>query len=375
MTTKTTTVSQTQAPSSRVLGFDLARGFAVFFMIIIHVLNFYGSPEVHEGYYGATVKFLLGWPAASLFIFLMGVFVAFSKQGNLTTQLKRAAALFALGYLLNLFRSTIPTWLSIQFGFVTYEQLGPHTPINSLFVVDILQCAGLAYGICAIVRHYFSNAKVWLVLAVVVAFISPLLWDVKTGIGFVDQVLKIFVGNKSHGALFPLFPWLAYPLAGMAFGYWFKSQADRNKAFKQTLLIGIVTLVAGIAICLTNPEYHIVDNMRSGPGLIVGLSGLVLVFLCLFQWLTMHFGQSKLFSLLYGWSQNITTIYCIHWLIIGWCLMIFGALQMSLTSLIIWTFAVVVLSDIVCRIWLKINAKSAKKLAIQSNNHGSLSTS
>lgn len=357
---KTPTVTP-HSLSERILAFDLARGLAVMFMIIIHVLNFYGAPEVQNGPFGTTIKFIFGWPAASVFIFIMGTFVAYSNNQNLSGGLKRAAALFALGYVLNLFRATIPTWLSLNMGLVTYEQLGPHTPINGLLVVDIFQCAALAYVICILFKHYFTDPKVWLIAAIIIAFGSPLLWDITSGIMPVDQVLKIFWGNKYQGSLFPLFPWLAYPLAGMAFGHWIKHQNNINQAFNQGLFLGIIIVAIGIALILTNREFHLADNMRSGPGLLVALTGGVLIWLWLCQRVVIYIENTSILNsilypvlkLLYFWSKHITEIYIIHWLCIGWGLMIFGAGKLNLMATITMMISIMIISDLSMRILLK----------------------
>ncbi|WP_444997309.1 heparan-alpha-glucosaminide N-acetyltransferase domain-containing protein [Aliikangiella sp. IMCC44359] len=339
---------------SRILAFDLARGLAIMFMIVIHVLNFYGSQEVQQGLFGTVIKFIFGWPSASVFVFIMGTFVAYSDNQNLSLGLKRAAMLFALGYLLNLMRATIPTWLSLKMGLVTYEQLGPHTPINGLLVVDILQCAALAFAICILLKYFFPNPKVWLVTAMVVTFGSPLLWDISSGIAPLDQVLKIFWGNKYQGSLFPLFPWLAYPLVGMAFGQWIKQCDDINKAFQRTLLTGVLVVAIGAIITLSNTAFHAADNMRSGPGIIVTMTGVVLIWLWLCQLIINKLKPNSTLKLLFFWSKNVTGIYVIHFLCIGWGLMIFGAQQLDLFGTILMMLGVGIISNFVIQAWLRI---------------------
>lgn len=346
---------------SRILAFDLARGLAILFMIIIHVLNFYGSQEVQQGFFGATIKFIFGWPSASLFIFVMGTFVAYSNNSNLSSGLKRAAMLFALGYLLNFMRATLPTWLSLEMGLVTYEQLGVHTPINGLLVVDILQCAALAYAVCILLKHFFPNPKVWLIAAMAIAFGSPVLWDISSGITAIDQVLKIFWGSKHQGSLFPLFPWLAYPLVGMAFGQWIKQSKDINKAFLRTLFAGAIIAVFGVLITLTNPEFHIADNMRSGPGLMIILIGAVLMWVWLCQFIVNRMKSYSILKLLFFWSKNVTTIYVIHFLCIGWGLMIFGAQQLNLVGTISMMIGIAIISDLATRAWIKLTLTKTTK--------------
>lgn len=346
---------------NRVLAFDLARGLAMLFMVVIHVLYFYGSAPVQKSAFGTSIQFLFGWPSATLFTFIMGVFLAYAKPASVAQGLKRAAGIFLLGYLLNVLRATIPTALSLEAGLVTYEQLGKHTPLYELLVVDIFQFAGIAYAICFLLRHYIVQPLVWLAMALMVIFISPLLWDTSSGIAAVDQVLKILWGHKHQGALFPLFPWLAYPLLGMAFGHWFRQSDNQKQAMRLALQVGIMVLLVGATLAMMAPEYHIVDNLRSGPGLIILLTGLVVIWLWLCQFWVDHLPANPFFAWLYFWSKHVTAIYLIHWVLIGWGLMLFGAEQLGLAATITCMFAVALLSDLLLRAWLWVKKCSGHK--------------
>ena len=355
MSTHTEHVNQAgSAKPSRVQALDLARGLAILFMVIIHILNFYGSAETKQSTIGSTISFIFGWPSASLFIFIMGVFVAYSTSRTLAKGLQRGLELFALGYLLNLTRETIPTLISLEVGLVTYEQLGVYTPLNALLVVDILQCAGIAYAVCFLLKHFIPEPKVWLLVALGVACLSPLLWDIQTGIAWVDQILKIFWGSREQGSLFPVFPWLAYPIVGMTFGHWLRHSSNQEKTFLNTVKAGAALMVIGTIITFTNVEFHAQDKMRPGVGIIVMMTGFVLVWLWLCNLLLKKVRPNPGFKLFCFWSENVTSVYVIHWLYIGWCIMIFGPEQMNLTSTLLMILAVAILSDLTTRVWLKI---------------------
>lgn len=343
--------------TKRILAFDFARGLAILLMIVIHVLTFYGSPEVQQGHFAKTIDLLLSWPSASVFVFLMGVLVAYSNSNNLSKGLQRAGLLFLLGYLLNFLRETIPTWLSLEMGLVTYEQLGEYTPLNGLLVVDILQFAAIAFSICMLLKHFFNSPFVWLSVAVVIMFISPFFWDIKSGVPFIDHILKLLWGNVSQGAIFPVFPWLAYPIMGMAFGYWFKHSKDQRVTFNQTLLAGFTLILVGWLLTLTNVEYHTAEHLRHGPGMIIIITGFVFLWLWGCQFIINHCKRNVFFELMYFWSKHVTAMYFIHWLYVGWGLMIFGSEQLNLTSVLIWMTLVAILSDFSLRVWLRFVSK------------------
>lgn len=337
---------------SRIATFDLARGVLIILMVLIHVLDFYGNDEVRFGVFGTAIKWAASWQVAAWFVFIMGVFVTYSEQGALSKGLMRALNLFALGYLLNFARGAVPLWLSLKMDLVTPEQMGLITPITELLIVDILQFAGLALACCLLVKHYFPRTIYWLGCALIVMSVSPYLWDFSTDLGALNELIKLFVGNKSQGAMFPLFPWLAYPLAGMAFGYWLKKSKRIQSLFDLFLVIGVTLVSIGVLITLNDPQYHIASNMRSGMGLIICLTGGALVFLWACQYLVNSIPPNRCFELLYFWGNNVTSYYIIQWILIGWGLMLFQAQQLALTHTLLAMFGVMVLSHYLLRVWL-----------------------
>ena len=348
---KTTSLNRN---TSRINTFDLARGLAILFMMLVHVLDFYGQPDVQKTIIGEVIIFLGSPPAAPVFMFIMGIFIVFSTRLDLATGLKRAAWLLVIGYLLNLLRGSIPLWLSLQIGLVRQHELveGGFSPLSELLIVDILQFAGLAFAICVLLRHYLPNPKYWLTVGVLVIFLSPVVWDISSGWIVFDEVLKLLWGNKYQGSMFPLFPWLAYPLFGMAFGYWFKQAQSQTYLFRQTAWLGLILLVIGTVVTLTNFDFHYAYFLRSGPGATIWITGFVLVWLWLCRWASEKIVANRGFELLFFWSENVTAIYILQWVIIGWGLMLVGVQQLTFVNTLLAMFVVILLSDLSLRGWL-----------------------
>lgn len=338
--------------TSRITTFDLARGLAILFMMLIHVLDFYGQAEVRASLFGEIITFLGRPPAAPVFMFIMGIFIVFSSRLNLKDGLRRAAWLFVIGYLLNLVRGSIPLWLSLQMGLVTHDELGGVTPLTELLIVDILQFAGLAFAICILLRHYLPHPKYWLVTGMIVLFISPMLWDISSGWRTLDEVLKLFWGNKNQGSMFPLFPWLAYPLFGMAFGYWFKQAKFHTDFFRWAGILGLILLLMGTAVTLTDVDFHYAYYLRGGPGATIWITGFILSWLWLCHLAVEKLATNRGFELLFFWSRNVTAIYVLQWIVIGWGLMAVGVQQLDFIYTLLAMLAVILLSDLSLRGWL-----------------------
>ncbi len=347
----------------RMGAFDLARGLAILFMVLIHVLIFYGQPQVQDNLFGILIEALGSWPAAPVFVFIMGVFITYTKHNNLQKGLRRAVYLFMLGYLLNLARGSLPMWLSLEMGLVSYQQLGGYTPLTELLIVDVLQFAGLAYAICLLSQRMIAEPRIWVFIAIIIAFMSPWLWDIKTDSWIVNQVLKLFIGHPDNGAMFPLLPWLSYPFIGMAFGYWLKQSADKTRLFKQSFFAGTILMISGGLLALSNINYHFGDIMRSGPGAILMSSGFVLSWLGICHFMVIKIPANPVFNLLYFWSNQVTKLYIVQWLFIGWGLMMLGSQQLSFSQTVAAMLVMLLLSDLGTRFWV---FKSQRKLTVQT---------
>lgn len=341
----------------RILAFDLARGICILLMMTVHTMDFYGAPEVHESLLGSSFKTLVGWPAASIFIFIMGIFISYNPNPSLSKGLKRAAILFLLGYALNFFRGSIPMWLSLQFGLVTYEDLGPHSPLTEFLIVDVLQFAGIAFAVCYLLQHLLPNPLYWLALALVITFSGPLVWDISSTNVFMDEILQLFWGAREQGVVFPQFPWLVYPIVGMAFGHWLKQSNDFNALFKKTAWVGVVIMLIGIGIILSDVESQLADNKRASSGVVIGVIAFTILFICLCQFTTAKVPHNPIFSLLYSWSNHVTVLYVISWILIGWGLMIFGLETLGASEVLGAMVGVIILTDLLTRVWIRLKSK------------------
>ena len=407
----------TRTDSSRIKVLDFYRGICVMFMLVVHFFYFYGAPEFSKSVIGSSFELLTIWTVATLylssvlilltpnatgaqhmkriiflfvfgyalilgcvhglevplemthevllfsvccFVFLMGIFITLAGNKNLSLSIKRGVILFLAGYALNFFRSSLPMWLSLEFGLVSQEDLGDGNPIYELLVVDILQFAGIAFIICSLLSHYLPNPKHWLVIALGLAFASPYAWDTHTGNAFVDEILKLLAGNITEGAFFPQLPWLAYAISGMAFGHWMKQADDLNVFLKKSAWFSLTTTLVGIGIIFTNADYHIGDSMRAGPGAVIAISGFTALTIFLFNTIVEKVPHNPIFSFWYTWSKHITTIYVVHWLLLGWGLMYFGFRSLSGTGFLVTLLALYVLTHYLSTGWVKFKPNQKK---------------
>ena len=331
--------------SVRIRSLDLARGLAVLFMILVHVLENYGNDGVYNTIIGKVVEFLGGAPAAPVFMFLMGFFFVYPADKGLKVNVVRGLKLMALGYLLSFLRYTLPEALGItHYG-------GGFDFFSFAWEVDILQFAGFAMILLAFIRHYIPWTRTWILLSVLIAASSPLLWGIATGNPVVDWLLDLVWGSYEE-VWFPVFPWLAFPLLGMAFSQLIETRQGSIKVDRRMSVAGAVMLAAGILLTYTDPEYHLGDYYRSGPGAILWMSGFVVVWIFLCELAARKIPENGVFRLLAFWSKNVTVIYFVQWLIIGWGVAIFPYMKESIGVTVALMAAAVPLTHWVSKGWI-----------------------
>lgn len=309
-------MAATEAPRVRVPELDLARGLAVLFMVWVHVLEEWASLPVQRATYGRVVEFFGSSPAAPVFMALMGASLAFSRRASAGDLARRGAGLLALGFLLNALRGALPAQIGLSLGLVTAQEIAPWTPWSLLWIVDVLGFAGPALALLGLVRM-IRRPWVWVALAAAVAAVGPWLWGLEAGVPVVDGVLRHLWGTGPMVS-FPLFPWLAYPLVGMAWGTWLARADDARRVWRRTLLGGLALMAAGTRFLVAHGGQLLGDHWRLGPEGVAWVLGFVAVWLCLCRWLARALPANPAFATLTFWSRNVTRFYLVQWLLIAW---------------------------------------------------------
>ena len=327
--------------NNRLLSIDLARGLAVFFMIAVHTLEVFANQEVKNSVFGQIIAFLGGPPAAPVFMTLMGFSFIYSTKSELKPKLFRGFKIFLTGYLLNILRGVIPFSLAsfLNMDIVKTFPLERLNEVSILTLVDILQFAGIALMIMAVIQAFKINKYVILVSAFLISMISPFLWGIKVGISTIDQVLELFWGDQpiefsfiANKIAFPVFPWFTFPLLGMFLGETVKNSTDSNSTFNYFGIAGIAVVLIGGAISYNNFNYHFNDYYHSRQGGMVFMCGFVLFWLYLTKLIFDHVPANRFFDVLFTWSKGVTNIYFVQWIIIMWSIAIFGINSSSFTT-------------------------------------------
>lgn len=303
----------------REVALDIARGIAIFLMISQHLwlligIHYIGNESLN------FIFFLLGTVlAAPVFLFLMGINVNNSQHNTPKDFLKRGLLLIILGYLLSALRFFLPIVLAQHFNLINNPEdiIYKIKPIYYLLQVDILQLAGLSLILISFLKKIKADLKYYLIIALVISLISPFLWGLKFDYSWLNWVADLFWG-KSVYVVFPFFSWAFYPLIGVYFGNLLKKSKDKLEFYKKSLnVFSIFSLFALFLffvdlIFLRSSSYYyhgICFNLFFSSVVIVWVSFIALNY----QKLSL-----KLVNILTFLSKNVTIVYFIQWVLIGW---------------------------------------------------------
>ena len=324
-----------QRDTSRYHYLDLMRGLAIFFMIMQHAMIIHEVSEGEGDTLIGNIFILLGTaPAAPVFLFILGVFVANSKKSS-PENIVRGIRLFVFGYIFNVLRFTIPALI----GGAPYSN--GNAPLDLLLIVDIFQVAGLSLIFLGVIKKIVKPRILFLVMIPAVLLVSPKLW----GIGNNSPLLSPFTGVGGN-VTFPLFPWIIFPLLGM---YLNPYLLQRQLPWKALLLTGAL---AGLAGFFTLDLFSESDYSRLDFG-----TGLILISFVLFwtaiSGFTVRYLLKSRFSIvaktLFYWSRNVTPIFIIQWMIYGWSSLLIGVNKQNDVVSVLIGFSVLIVTHLLIK--------------------------
>ncbi len=291
---------------------DLLKGIAVVLMILVHIVEKFGTISVQQSSAGKLIFLLGGPPVAPIFMIIMGYFVAASKKT--TSQLiLRGIKIFFIGMFLNVFINT-NLFISINEGVFDLN------PLPYLFGVDILHFAGISTIIIALLKSAFNkNIYLPIILIVISGLISTYLLRYIPENDFLKYITAFIIGNADW-SYFPLFPWLAYPLMGFFLNRLspnFKNQLLKKNAFVISIILVVFifcyfTFNYAINISSELPKYYHHDLLFICWVLIFTIGyGLLMIKI------NLKFFSTNMFKALNWIGQNVTIIYILQWIIIG----------------------------------------------------------
>lgn len=237
------------AEKTRLQFIDLLRGFAIVIMIEVHIFNALIIPSTKEEEWFVILNFINGLVAPS-FLFISGFAFIISSQKNLQElrsfkrefwkKLSRILLILLVGY-------------SLHIPFFSIKKLITESSPQQLlgfYNVDVLQNIAVGLLFLFFARLIIKSDKVFyyfiLITALFIAVSSPYFWSVDFTSYFPLPLANYF--NPMHGSYFPLFPWMAFLLAGAVHCILYlkgKENNEEKRFIRLTLILGIAIVALG----------------------------------------------------------------------------------------------------------------------------------
>ena len=332
--------------ANRIQTPDLLKGFAVIFMIQVHLMELFARQEIFDGFAGKISLFLGGVPAAPVFMVIMGYFLAFGHKEP-QAMMKRGLKLFLAGIILNI---GLNAHLLYKIIFDAWQLNIWHY----IFGVDILHLAGLSLIMIGALSYLFKrNFIPYITTAIAVVLISSYVQVYSTE-STIGTYILAFIHSNSEWSYFPLIPWLAYPLAGYSFKIFEEKYLGEklNLRFKVSLTI-VLSVLFFFTFDYAKDISHNLDTYYHHD-FVFFMWSLSFVFLWSLSLSFIEKAAGNFFAFKYiKWlGVNVTSIYIIQWLIIGNIATAIYKTQ-GFTELVFWFLGITIITSLISYLWIR----------------------
>ena len=212
--------SAEEVNTSRQWELDLARAVIIFCLAVVHVTIECTTDEGLCSGIPYLFDTIIGGPfGAPMFMFIMGVGMAYTTVNTPKDHFIRGLKLFGLAYVLNICRFLIP--YLIGYGITgDYEYYVEHL-VYKVLGNDIFTFAGLAMMILALFIKLKISRIVMIVISTVMCAFGTLLNGVDAGSPMGNIFLGYLIGTEDAAGLvhsyFPVLNWMFFPVYGYCF--------------------------------------------------------------------------------------------------------------------------------------------------------------
>jgi uncharacterized membrane protein len=324
---------------------DILKGIAVIRMILVHLMAVFATQEIYDSTSGRLIVFLAGPPGAVLFMLIMGYFIALSQKGKAITVI-RGLKLLVWGLLLNI-GMNFHLLVKIFSGSMQVD------PWSFVFGADILFLAGFSLIILAFFRGLFQrNITAWILMALFFTLAGNIMPVYSGDAEWLVYLQAFFLGN-AHWSYFPVFPWVAYPVAGYVFQI--LDEKYRLYGFSRKGLIYIsstlfvlllISFQWGFSISIDFYDYHHHSLLY-----FIWVIMLVSFWVILIRLLVQNKEQKPVGKYLQWVGRYITNFYIFQWLLIGNIGTVLYKTQ-SAPAIVGWFLVILMLTSVLVFLWI-----------------------
>ncbi len=229
-------------------------------------------------------------------------------------------------------------------------------PLLGVFGVDILPLAGLSLIILGGLRKISKHPLFLLSVALLIVGLTPLINNVVDSFN-TGNYISAFFGGYAEWSYFPIFPWLAYPLTGLAIHAFGLQRWKLIPRWGKGLILGVSVLGfifgfrMGFDVSTVLPEYY-------HHNIVFFLWALSFIVIMVYVLSLMNIEDKPLrVAFLSFMGKEVTLIYVIQWILIGNIAAWLGK-ETLFIGFLAWTLSFILGSALLAYIYRKITSRS-----------------
>ncbi|HYR87353.1 MAG TPA: heparan-alpha-glucosaminide N-acetyltransferase domain-containing protein [Terriglobia bacterium] len=270
--------------SNRLAYLDWMRGLAVVLMLQGHIFDGWVRRQDRAGEWFWLSQFLGGFPAP-IFLFLVGVSLA------LVLDRMRARGASCLELARKVLRRGI--WILLLAYVFRVEQFlvwYPASTGSDVFRVDTLNCIAVCTLIIGFLSIAFKTRRANIIAmglsTCAFVYITPWVYPLRS---YMPSFVLSYLNGNGHPWYFSVFPWAAFTLAGITFGYVLleaRNLTGESEFFKGVAGAGICIYALGVTMSLFPAlEYGFFDYSLTSPHyFLVRLGWILLILYGAYKW-------------------------------------------------------------------------------------------
>ena len=308
----------------RLVELDIVRGLCVLIMVIEHTYLYLASEPLLQNPLFHITQSGIG-SVAVLFMFIMGMNTIFTRSDNPHLIFKRGVKIFIFSYVFNFLRDLVPAFIGCQIGKSILNSHGYSHYYETFLNVDILQFVGLAFIFIGILRSIKISPKIELFIAFIISFTTILIGKVPTRPDISNWIKDLIIGGWKHN-YFPFIYWIIFPVCGSFFARRIKNVEDRDQIYRN--MIKWSFLISAVLWGLLLYYYPSLDffgwrdeynyyrqNILAN---VFFISQIILLIGLSYFASKNELIPLRVKSFLSFWSENITSLYIVSWMLISW---------------------------------------------------------
>lgn len=315
----------------RLISIDHLKFLSIILMVMVHVMEECSATDPSEVLPANTFQYILNFllmMCTFCFLISIGLGFGFSKNKTWEAIAKRGWHLLVLAYVLNFLRAALPYAIRCiidgEFDFTIF--------LYYLLSVDILHFAGISYLLLSLMTRFKVSRFLMIAIALLMQAIGTVLDTIELNSPVLTILLSYFIASDI--SFFPVFQFFIYIVAGICLDDLFRRSADHDLLCRRMLVFSLVGLLA-LIVESNFRELNVMETYCLYPTKPDGLFNFLFNLMTVMLFISVLHLFHKLIHIkpwddfITKTSINLNSIYLIHWIILGWCIILFQVSDLS----------------------------------------------